>query len=98
MGIRSRFRECRGGSHLVSFGIDGWFTSSQLNPNNSIIAQTLATSDPPQEGLTVGLDLDPYSLDITQPAGSIHWGAVPPGSWRGDWSVPRSNFGIRCGG
>jgi hypothetical protein len=40
---------------------------------NSLIPQVLATSNPPQEGLVVGIDMLPYSLDITEEAGVIHW-------------------------
>ncbi|KAG7548951.1 hypothetical protein FFLO_03156 [Filobasidium floriforme] len=55
-------------------------------PMNSLIPQVLASSNPPQEGLVVGIDMLPYSLDVTEQAGVIHWGAVPEGSYRGGWN------------
>jgi hypothetical protein len=54
---------------------------------NSLIPQVLASSNPPREGLVVGINMLPYSLDITEQAGVIHWGAVPEGSYRGGWWV-----------
>jgi hypothetical protein len=52
---------------------------------NSLIPQVLASADPPREGLVVGIDMLPYSLDVTEQAGVIHWGAVPEGTYRGGW-------------
>lgn len=61
------------------------FVALQATPMNSLIPQVLASTDPPQEGLVVGIDMLPYSLDVTEQAGVIHWGAVPEGSYRGGW-------------
>lgn len=44
-------------------------------------------SDPDVSALTVGINLNSYGLDTSQPAGEIHWGAVPEGVYNGDWWV-----------